>query len=479
VSLRQEAAKGITVVAVLKLLSTALHQGAAIVLAILLVPRDFGVVAIAMVFIALLQRFGDFGIGAEILQREERVEEALHTGATLRLLLAAALALLSFALAPWAAALYGEPAVADVMRVLSVLFLLSFAGFVSRVRLTRDLRFRKAVLPDTVGKATTSVVAIVLAFLGFGFWSLVHSLVLGQLVAVVLLYATMPWRLRFRLDRDLVRELLAFGRWIFLSGLVAFVFYALDNAVVGAVLGLAVLGYYLIAYTWAVTLPTRLNGLVDTVMFPVFSRMKGSRDRLRRAFLETTEYVAYVVFPLSVLVAVLAPDFVAEVLGTKWEPSVVPMQFLAPAGLLLALAAPAASALTALGRPRDVTMFTLLGAVLVVAGIVPAILWYGIAGLAVLVALSAAAMAVWIWRRVGIVLRLSPSALYGRFVRPLLSSVLAATAVAAFRTLLPSSLAVFLAEVALGTLVYLALMTLLTRGAFFRELRDFVLLAAG
>lgn len=479
VSLREKAAKGIAIVAALKMLSMLLSQGSAIVLAIMLVPRDFGIVGIAMVFIGLLERFGNFGIGIgdEILQREERVEEALDTGATLRLLIAASLTLLSIVLAPWAAILYEEPAVADVIRLLSLLFILSFAGFVSRVRLTRDLRFREAVLPDTLGKVSTSVAAIALVLLGFGFWSLVYSLLLGQVIAVAALYIAMPWRIRLRLDVSLVRELLRFGRWVFLSGLVWFVFSTLDNAVVGAFLGLSVLGYYLLAYSWSVTLPTRLNSVVDTVMFPVFSKMKGNMNRLSRAFVETTENVAYIAFPVCLLIVALAPDFVEAVLGSKWIPAITAMQLLAPAGLFLVLAGPAGSLLMALGRPQDLTKYTLIGAVPVIVGLLPALLAYGIEGLAVLVTASALGMSWWVWRRVASLTGLSEATLYRRFARPLMASVVAAVTVVALHLSTQTSLLTLVVEAGLGTVAYLITIAVLTRGAFLGRIREFVRIA--
>lgn len=479
VSLRVQAARGITVVAALKAASVVTSQASSIVLAVILVPRDFGIVAIAMFFIGLLDRFGNLGagIGSEILQRQDRVDDALDTGATMRLLLAAMLTVTAIALAPWAAILYEEPAIADVMRVFSLVFLLGFAGFVSRVRLTRDLRFREVVLPDTIGKMTTSLLAVLLAVLGFGFWSLVHSVLVGYVVGFVLLYIAMPWRIRFYLDRSLVRELLSFGRWIFFSGLIAVLFYTLDNAVVGIVLGLTVLGYYLLAYTWGVSLLSRLNDLVDTVMFPVFSRMKREGKRMSRAFLETTRYVGYIAFPFSVLVAALAPDFVRVVLGSKWVPAILPMQLLAPAGLLLALAAPATSVLTALGRPQDVTMFMAIGAISMLAGLLPVLLLLGIEGLAALVTLSTFLMALWVWRRVGSELRVRRWLIYSAFGWPLIASVAAAGAVLVSRYAISSSVLGFLAQVLAGTVVYLLCMSVLTRGAFFREIRQFVVLA--
>ena len=471
--LRKAAFSGLRIQFYLRVSNTVFYQVSAVVLAILLVPRDFALVGLAMVFVGFTLSIADFGLGSALIQRPSGLKDALTTGASLRLLISSVLAVVLVAVAPIVGVLYGEPALTVLIWSLSPLLILNFMGFVSRVTLTKNLQFRRVFLPDVLGGAVQAVVAIVLAFSGFSYWSLVAGQLAGTSAGVAALYYMLPWRLHWELDRSLVSELLRFGMPLIFAGVLYFLFQNVGVAVLGAV-SLPGVGYFLFAQTWTISIPLGLRASFDHVMFPVFSAMNGEIARVTRAYEKLFKYLVWIVAPGSAFLAAAAPSFVLSLVGPIWSPSIPVLQILAIAGFAIMLSLTYHSAVLALGLSREILKYNAIALALAAPLSVVAVTVGGAVGLAWAFLVVGGGLLVWAFFRAERIMPGSTGVVVVPLAQACLGSVLCALPFALVQSLVPPSL-LALAFQGLGAIgLYFVAMTLVTRGYFLKELTSLV-----
>lgn len=297
------------------------------VLARLLTPDEFGLVALALVAVAVMDTFPGLGVGeALIVVPEEEVEEHAETAFAVCVLVGFGLAAAMAALGPIAAAFFHQPQLVQLMPVLGLSFInLGFAithGALAQKRM--DFRARnRATLADAV---TRGIVGIGLAFAGAGVWSLVLGYVAGSAATAVVLWRLVPWRPRLRPRRSHLSGLLGFGGTLTGVNVTAAFLTQFDFLVVGRVLGSVALGFYSMA--------TRLPGYAILGLAAVASRVLFSalatldHSHMPRAFVQSFRYTALVVLPLAVFLGVLAEPITLGLFGDQWGESVGSLQVL-------------------------------------------------------------------------------------------------------------------------------------------------------
>lgn len=368
-----------------------LQTGTNILLARLLFPEDFGVIALAQAFIYFVNRFQDFGLGTAIVQKQGEVESLLYTANLFRTLIAACLVAICFFLGPVWADFYGHDAVGSVVRILAITFLLNSAVFIPRTLLKRSMAFRKIFAVEAVGAAFNSATKLTLAFSGLGFWSIAIGGLAGQAVATVGYYLVNPHPFRLRFSRAAASELFRFAKFLILAGLIQFLNMNLDNMTVGKVLGLTALGYFDIARRWGTWITVQFGQMVRRVFLPTLSRIQKDLPRLRGALLKSNEVLAALAAPLFLGLAAVAPDFIATLLGSKWSPASTALRIAALCGLARTLAEIPNTLLISIGKTRWPAVTATVTLVATAAGIVPLTLRFGIEGAALAIALAAVA----------------------------------------------------------------------------------------
>ena len=300
------------------------------VLSRLLAPADFGLIGIAWILVDLARRVGQTGIGHALIQRAELTDRHIEAGFTLSMALGAAMAAAIWLFAPHFARMFGEPIVSDLLRVLCVAFVIGGVCVVPEHRLRRDLRFRQLMVVDLLSYAAGyGLVAVALAFRGFGVWALVWGEIMRMLVrtAAVTLYS--PPRLRLRLAAREAMDLVSPGAGLSLTQAFDFIVRNGGYFVVGRWLGAMPLGFYTRADRLA-SLPFEyLNGVLFEVMFPAMAERQQRVDRLRLVHLHGIELLSLAMLPVSALMFVSAPEIVAVVLGGQWGGTVSVLGILA------------------------------------------------------------------------------------------------------------------------------------------------------
>lgn len=372
---------------------TALRTGTTVLLARLVAPEDFGLVAIALVVVNFAALLSGLGLGPALVQRTDLRDEHVAVAFTLSAAFGVALAALTALSAFPAAAFFHEPSLRRILPVLAVVFVCKGVELTPNDMLVRELRFRAYYLTSTTAVTVASAVGVALAVAGLGVWSLVSLSVIEAVLASALAWVVAlragVWSPALSLDRAAMRDLLPYSSYVTVSLLVGYGQGNVDNLLIGRVLGTRPLGYYNLAYR-AFLLPLqRFGEVVSDSVFPALVAVKDDLPRLRSGFLRSSQYVALVFFPLTVGMAVTAPQAVPVVFGRQWEPAVHTLQVLALTGPLLSMSRLKGVLCMAIGKPSWDLWLNLFGVALFVPAFALGV-QHGILGVAVGFAVAAA-----------------------------------------------------------------------------------------
>lgn len=474
-SLRRRTLGNLALTAAARLVTLAMQLGANVVLARSLVSVDYGIVGYAQIFIAFLSLVSEFGLNSAAIQRPELSKAALGTGFTLRMLLGVAAFGLALAVAPLGAQLLGEPAVADVIRLLAVGFLINGLAFVPSVRALRALDYPRFTAAQVAGSLVNAGVTIWMALDGFSYWSIVVANVAAIAASALLLNLLIREPVRLALDPDSTRHYAQFGGQLFVSWVLTFIIMNLDNLVIGSLRGPATLGYYALAFGWGTKLCEVLGTVVNSVLFPTFAKIQSDVPRLRAAYVKSLELVAFLAVAGCATLFGCSADFLFELLGggtAKWQSALDSLRILCVYGLLRAMLEPVGSVVMAIGGIPVLVRANLLAAVVKGVLILPALHYFGIEGVAVVVTLSYASQYLVFMPALKKHLGMSLPAFLAPQWRPLLGGAMALAVLSATRAagVLPTGAPAFWVGALLCVGTYLAAFGLLSRGSAYREL---------
>jgi O-antigen/teichoic acid export membrane protein len=354
-----------------------------VVLARLLAPEDFGLLAIAWVVIELLLTLTDVGMVTALVQRERVDESQFDTAWTVGIARALVVAIVVVVGAPLIAQLFGEPRAASILPPLAAAPVLAALASIKIADLTRNLQFRKLTFIRVPEAAVEAVISIALATL-LGVWALVVGVLVANLVRVALSYLVAPHRPRISFDQGAARSLFRFGRWLFAVGVLGLAGEALLRAVIARRLGVAELGVFYLAMRLVMLPLTSVESAVGSIGMPLHARLQADPVRRTRALRTSLVGMLALLIPGYVLLMVLAPSLVDEVLGARWAGAEVPIRVLAAGAAIRTIAAACEPMAVGLGRPQLAAALAAVRLVLV-AG-----LGWALAGAAGLVGASVA-----------------------------------------------------------------------------------------
>lgn len=340
-----------------------------VILARYLSKNDFGVVGYAITIIGFLDVVKDLGISASLIYH--RNEEVIPTAFWLSLSTNITIFLLTWVGAPLVGSFFHDPRAIWVTRILAMNFPLNALGSTHEALLVKQLDFRKKFIPEFVKSIVKGVVAISMALMGFGPWSLIISQLIGTLVAVAILWKIVSWRPSIVFSGQIARSLLAFGLPLVGMNIVSAVALNIDYIFIGRYLGSESLGVYTLAFRIPELTILYFCGMVAQVIFPIFGKIRDDAEALKRGFLETARYVALVTVPIGLGMALLAEPFILALFGEKWLEAAPVLQGISLYALFISLGFNAGDVYKAQGRPGMLTLMSTLHTLL----LVPSLFW--------------------------------------------------------------------------------------------------------
>ncbi|MEL7333715.1 MAG: lipopolysaccharide biosynthesis protein [Cyanobacteria bacterium J06560_2] len=350
-NLKQEAVKGALWTAIQNWVSQAGSLVVFFVLARLLQPESFGLVALANGCLAFMQIFLEQGFAQALIQRKTLEPEHLDTSFWTNVAIGVTGASLSFLVADWVAVGFDQPQLAPVLRWFSVIFLVISLRGTQQALLERQFNFKAIAARTIVGTLVGGIVGISMALTGWGVWSLVGQQLTSRILGTLVLWVASDWRPRLRFSLSHFKQLFSFGSSLLAVNFIGFFNTRINDFLIGYFLGPVALGYYAIAYRVLQVSTQLLVRTTSSVALPAFSRLSHDLPRFRSAFCSVTRLTSAIAFPIFTGMAVLAPQLVLLLFGQTWQPAVPIIRLLAISGMVRSISFFKSSVLIAIGQP--------------------------------------------------------------------------------------------------------------------------------
>lgn len=429
----------------------------------LLRPEDYGLMALATVFISIMATVAELGLGASIIQAKTITERELASVGGAIVLLNVGLGLIVALAAPLIGAAFADARLVDVVRVSAVMFLFNALATVPQSLAYREMRFKWLGFVELAAALVISAVTLALALANAGVWALVYGNLAGALVRTVMLVARAGFiRPRFAL-RDAAHHV-QFGWQMAATRMAWQLVYQLDVVIAGRLLTKEAVGIYSVSLHLANLPMQKVMNVLNQVVFPTVARMQSDPDNLRLRLLQGARLLSFVSVPMLWGISAVAPELVAVVLGERWIDAVFALQAVTLVLPLRMLSIVLASAVSAVGRVDIDLKNNLVSAVLLPVAFLIGAQW-GIEGLALSWVVAVPLVFLVNFPRLGGALGLGLKSVGAAMAAPFAAGALMYGAVAAARLGLASSgdLPRFVALIAVGAVTYLAAVSLLER----------------
>jgi O-antigen/teichoic acid export membrane protein len=351
-----------------------------IMLARLLIPEQFGLIAMLYVFIALATSFIESGFGAALIQRRNATQIDICSIFYFNIVVGLAASGILCLVAPLIAAFYKQAILTPITRAMSLIIVINSFGMVQATILAKQIDFKTQTKVSLLAGGLSGIIGIVLASAGFGVWSIVAHQVSGSLFQTVFLWFFNPWRPALIFSFSALREMFGFGSRLLISGLLNQIFDNIYYVVIGRLFSATELGFFARAKALQELPSHTLSGMVGRVTFPVFSTIQNDPARLKRGLKKALTFLVLVNFPMMIGLAMIARPLVVVLLTEKWAACIPYLQLLCLLGLLYPLHLINLNVLQALGRSDLFLRLEIIKKIMVVINI--AITWqWGIAAM--------------------------------------------------------------------------------------------------
>lgn len=297
-----------------------------IVLARLLDPSDFGLVGMLSIFLAISQTLIDGGFSNALVRKLDCSNEDYSTAFYTNVIMSLVCVGVIYVGAPWIADFFHQPILSTLARVYSInLFLGSFTC-IQYAKLTHELNFRFQAKINFISSFVSGLAGIMLAFLGYGIWSLVWQSLMASIVRIIILYSCVRWWPGFRFSKESFNDLFGYGSKMMVSSLLHTVYCEMTTIFIGRFYSAAALGKYSRG-TGMISMPLNtVSSIVQKVSFPIFAKLQNEDEKLIAVYRKYSSLFSVIVFFGTILIATLAKPIVLLLLGEKWEGAIIFMQ---------------------------------------------------------------------------------------------------------------------------------------------------------
>lgn len=299
-----------------------------IILARLLAPEDYGIVAMVVIFFAIAQTFVDSGFSSAIVRKKDRTESDLSTCFYFNIFVGLGFYILLFLCSPFIADFYNQPILSPIVKISGLTVLINSLCIVQQAQFTIRIDFKTQAKVTLTSTVISGILGILLAYLGYGVWALVWQGVTGSFVRMILFWILSKWRPRESFSKDSFHYLFGYGSKLLASGLLDTTYNNIYPIVIGKFYSPAQLGNFSRAQGWASLPSSNITGVLQRVTFPVLTEMQDDDERLATNYRKLLRMSAFIVFPLMMLMAAIASPLIRVVITAKWDACVPYLQII-------------------------------------------------------------------------------------------------------------------------------------------------------
>ena len=376
-NLKQQLFSGVFYTALAKYSGIVISLVVAGVLARLLTPDDFGIVAIATVIIAFFSIFTDMGISPAIVQNKALTEKDLSDIFSFTLWMGAGLSVLFFAASWPIAAYYESPILRTLCQLLCVNLFFASATIVPNALFFKNKEFKFIALRSFAVQVASGTAAVIAALNGAGLYALIISPILSSILLFIISLKRYPQHLAMTLGWGALRKIFSYSAYQFLFNVINYFSRNLDKLLIGKYMGMSELGYYEKSYRLMMLPLQNITQVVTPVMHPIFSDYQNDLNRLASAYERILRLLAFIGIPLSVLLFFTAEEVTLIIFGQQWLPSVPVFRILTLSVGVQIILSSSGSIFQAAGDTRSLFACGVFSSVLNVTGMLLGIFWFG------------------------------------------------------------------------------------------------------
>lgn len=426
-----------------------------LILARLLSPADFGLVAIAWLVLQTIGAFTQTGIHQTLIHKQN-IEKYLDTAWTFLLIRGFALYGLVYLFSGLLGSFFNSPDAVAIIKVVS--FTMVLDGFVNIgvVLFQKNLTFNKQFVFQLSANFIDFIVALTMAFILKNVWALVYGALASSLARIVLSYILSSYRPKFAFNFEAFKEMNNYGKWIAGSNVLQFIYSQGDDLLVGKLLGPTALGFYQLAYRISNLPATQITHIISAVLFPAYSNIQTDKERISKIYLSVLQVISFLSFFVGTIIICFAHDFTLLFLGEKWLPMVFSMQLLTLWGVMRSIGATTGPVWQALGTPKTVTKIQTLQTIILIAVIFPLTIKGGINGTSLAVVISALIPNIIAIYQISKTIESKLYVVLTELFYPLLASIFIAVSYLLINQILPNiTLVNFLIKAAMTSVIYI------------------------
>jgi teichuronic acid exporter len=308
-----------------------------IILARLLIPRDFGLIGLISIFIALAQSLVDSGFSQALIRKKDCTQEDYSTVFFFNLFVSVFLYSVLFFSAGAISLFFEEPELQLIVKIVALSIIINAFTIVQRTRLTKEINFLLQTKISIVASLISGTIGIYLAYTGYGVWSLVYKTLVGYLTTTVLLWFWNKWKPIWVFKRNSFNELFSFGYKLMISGLIDTAYRNIYLLVIGKYFSATDLGFYTRADQFKNLPSQNITSVIQRVSYPVLAEIQNDTRRLKAAYQKLIKSSMLITFFAMLMMAAVAKPLIITLIGEKWLPSVVYLQLLSFVGMLFPL----------------------------------------------------------------------------------------------------------------------------------------------
>ena len=359
-----------------------------IILARLLTPQDYGCIGMLAIFIVLAETFVDSGFGSALIQKKNTTQVDYSTIFFWNLGMAVLLYVVLYLTAPAIARFYRIPLLCDVLRVQGIILFIYAFNIVQRNQLRKSLNFKVLSIVTITTSIISLLVTVILAYYGFGVWSLVVQNILIAAIPALVFWFYIKWRPIWTFSWQSFHEMFSFGFYMFLTQLLNQFGSQIQGLLIGKVYNASTMGYYSKAHSTEKLASHSISQVMTQVTYPLYAEVQDDKEKLSNMIRRLTMTLSFITFPMMFLLLLCAKPLFVLLYSSRWIGSVAYFQVLCLAGLAHCLQSVNYQSISAIGKSRTMFIWTFVKRFVGICFVIVGLVFYGMNGLLVGVVLN-------------------------------------------------------------------------------------------